>query len=459
MTDGPEGGSEQPATVRYSKRAVETTKKFTLLDVALIVVLTLVGFALRVVGVGQPAKMYFDEIYYVDAADKLWSGKPDPNSVHPPLGKWLIGLGVHGADQLMPKSTPQPFKWRIASVIAGTLCIGITYALGLLLFNYSRTAAGLAGLFVATEHLHIATSRIAMLDPFLALFCLLGIWGALKYFLGGHERWAVMSAFTLGLATGCKWSGLFTAFGCFVAGWWIDRKELTRDRTQRYFFWLLLLLPLAYFLCYLHLFLSDGFHLETFSKIFNQGERMVEFRYDTKQFTHRYLSYFWSWPLVLNPIWLFFDENKDTNTIKAICAMGMPLFWWGFTVLLLERTYTSFRTKDVVTGALVILWFCQWLPWAVSTTGGFFYYMLTQVPIMALLVGKLVADLLDFDDALREGSWRGWFLLFIYFLGFAVYLPFAVAKPTSRQYFNAVFFSEWITGNPDATKKPASKTK
>lgn len=459
MSDGPT--ADMPSTVRFSKRTVEVKKTFSLLDLILILGLMFLGLGLRVWQVGQPAKLYFDEIYYVDAAEKLWAGKPDPNSVHPPLGKWLIGLGVEAGDRFLPASTSQPFKWRLASVVAGTLSIGIVYALGLVLFNYNRTAAGLAGFFMATEHLHLASSRIAMLDPFLALFCLLGIYGALKYFLGGHERWSVMSALSLGLATGCKWSGLFTAFGCLVAGYWLDRRELTRDRTQRYLLWLILLVPLGFFGSYAHLFLADGFHLDTFKTIFGQGERMVEFRYDSNQFTHRYLSYFWSWPLVLNPIWLFFDENKDTSTIKAICAMGNPVFWWGFTLLLLERTYTGLRAKDPqtgaprdpVTGALVLLWFCQWLPWCVSTTGGFFYYMLTEVPIMCLLVGKLIADLLNFQDALGEGRWRGWLLLAVYMIGFVMYLPFATAQPTSRAYFNKVFFSEWITGNPEATKK------
>jgi dolichyl-phosphate-mannose-protein mannosyltransferase len=458
MSDRPPT-SELP-TVRFSKRAVEVKKSFSLLDAVLVVVLMLLAFGLRVWQVEKPAKMYFDEIYYVDAADKLWAGQPDPNSVHPPLGKWLIALGVAAGDHLLPETTSQPFKWRLASVVVGTLSVGLVYALALALFNHNRTAAGLAGFFMATEHLHLVTSRIAMLDPFLAFFCLLGIYGALRYFLGGHERWSVLSAFSLGLATGCKWSGLFTAFGCLMAGYWLDRKELTRERTQRYFLWLVLLVPLGFFLTYTHLFLADGFHLETFKTIFGQGERMVEFRYDPKQFTHRYLSYFWSWPLVLNPIWLFFDENKDTNTIRAICAMGNPVFWWGFTLLLLERTYSAFRQKDPesgapadpVTGALVILWVCQWLPWCISTTGGFFYYMLTEVPIMCLLVGKLVADLLNFEDALGEGRWRGWLLLAVYLVGFLVYLPFATAQPASRPYFNRVFFSEWITGHPDATK-------
>lgn len=450
MTEGPEA-----ATVRYTRREVETRKGITPRDVILALALMLLGFGLRMWDVGQPAKMYFDEIYYVDAADKLWAGKPDPNSVHPPLGKWLIGLGIRAGDAVLPKTASQPMKWRLASVISGTLSIGIVYALGLLLFNYNRTAAAFAAFIMATEHLHLASSRIAMLDPMLAFFCLLGMWMALVYFMGGHEWWAVGSAFVLGLATGIKWSGLFTAFGCLCAGYWIQRRAVSREKTVRYFFWLVLLLSLGFLCTYAHLFLSDGWG--AFAKMFGQAERMREFRYDEKQFTHRYLSYFWSWPLVLNPIWLFFEENKGSRSLEAICAMGVPTFWWGFTLLLVERAYSAFKTKDAVTGALVILWICQWLPWCVSTTGGFFYYMLTEVPIMALLVGKLLADLLNFSDALGEGRWRGWLLLAVYLVGFAVYLPFALGKPTPRAYFNTVFFSTWVEGNKDAIKAAETK--
>ncbi len=449
------------ATVPFSRRPPEMKRHLSLLDLFLVFIVVSLGFVLRVHNVGQPTKMYFDEIYYVDAADKLWSGKMDPNSVHPPLGKWLIGLGIKTVDAAGGKTMGQPFKWRFGSVLAGTAIVGLTYGLGLLLFNYNRTVATLAGLFVATDHLHLSCSRIAMLDPYLAFFCLLGIWGALKYFLGGHERWALFSAFVLGLATGCKWSGLFTAFGCFMAGWWIDRQALTRERTQRYFFWLLLLVPAGFFLTYLHLFIADGASFDDLKTIFGQSERMVKFRADSKQFTHQYISHFWSWPLMLQPIWLLFDETKSNNTVNAICAMGSPVFWWGFLLLLVERTIHVIRTAlpkdnaghvesrpDPVVGALIILYFCQWLPWAVSFTGGFFYYMLTEVPIMALLVGKFLADLLNFDDALGEGRWRGWVLIGLLAASAMIYYPFAVGRTTPRPYFEKVFFSnQWIVGS------------
>lgn len=453
---------EQP-TVPFSRRQAELRKGFSARDLLLLFLVVGFGFLLRLHDIGQPAKMYFDEIYYVDAADKLWSGQMDPNSVHPPLGKWLIGLGIRAVDVAGGEDVSQPFKWRFGSLVTGTAMVAMTYGLGLLLFNYNRTAATLAGLLVATDHLHLVNSRIAMLDPYVAFFCLLGIWGAFKYFLGGSEWWAVFSAFTLGLATGCKWSGLFTAFGCFMAGWWMSRSAPTSERIQRYFFWLVLLVPIGFFLTYLHLFIADGPSLDDFKTIFGQSERMVKFRADSKQFTHQYISSFWTWPLMLQPIWLLFDENKANGTVNAICAMGSPLFWWGFLLLALERTVYvirahrakdkdsfagSTRMHDSIIGALLILYLCQWLPWAVSFTGGFFYYMLTEVPIMALLVGKFLADLLNFEDALGVGRWRGWVILGLLAASAMVYYPFAVGRTTPRTYFETVFVSnQWVVGS------------
>lgn len=415
--------------------------RWQLQDTGWLLALCLLALVLRLWNVTQPPEMFFDEVYYVDAAQKLWAGEPDPNSVHPPLAKWLIGLGM----EVAPEDMGEPFGWRLGSVVAGVLMVCATYSMALMLFSYNRVAAVAAGVFVATEHLHLSMSRIAMLDPYLALFALLGAWWSLAYFLGGHERWAVLGAISLGLATGCKWSGLLTAFGCFLAAVFLDRyRNFDYVRSTRYFFWCLLLMPLAFFACYTHLFLLEGFEIETFKTIFSQQERMVKFRYDAKQFVHGYKSYFWDWPLVLRPIWLHYEQ--EGSQVQGVCSLGVWTTWWFFTVLLLERAYTGLiKQRDLIGGALVLLWFGQWLPWAASSTGGFFYYMLPQVPIMACLMGKLFADLANFDDVLGEGRWRAWTLAGVYFTGFVLYYPFVAAFLTTRQYFDLLFFlPRWI---------------
>lgn len=403
----------------------------------------LLALGLRFWNVAEPQKLFFDEIYYVDAAEKLWSGESDPNSVHPPLGKWLIGAGMETVERIGGSEVEPAYGWRLASVLAGVLMVGATYSFSLTLFAYNRPAAFAAAFVVATEHLHLSMTRIAMLDPFLALFCLLGAWWSFAYFMGAHERWAVLGALSLGLATGCKWSGLLTAFGCFLACLYLDRyRNFDYVKSQRYFFWLLLLVPLGFFLCYLHLFLTEGWG--AFQTIFAQADRMIEFRKDSEQFTHGYLSYFWQWPLVLRPIWLFFEQTGAR--VQGICALGVWPIWWLFTILLLERSLTCLiGRKDLVSGALILLWLGQWLPWLASTTGGFFYYMLPEVPIMACLLGKWFADLANFDDLLGEGRWRAWLLAGVYVVGFLLYYPFVSAMDVSRSYFDLLFvLPGWI---------------
>ena len=440
-------------TVEF-KRPSDQPKHWSLRDTGLLILLMVLGLGLRLWNVTNPAEKYFDEIYYVDAGEKLWSGQPDPNSVHPPLGKWMIALGIEGSKAVLGPDVNEMFSWRIASVLAGTLMVGVVYCFGLMLFEHNPIAAAAAATVIATEHLHLSMSRIAMLDPFLALFCLIGAWWSFAYFMGGHERWGVLGAFSLGLATGCKWSGLLTAFGCFLAVLYLDYNRRQGDfgreydydftRSQRYFFWLLLLIPLGFFLTYFHLFRLEGLELDTFKKIFSQGDRMVRFRYNTEEFTHNYKSQFWEWPLVLRPIWLYYKQIA--GQVIGVCSLGVWTTWWAFTALLIARTVRCFLQRtDFVTGALILLWLGQWLPWCISTTGGFFYYMLPEIPIMALMLGKWFSDLYRPDDALGEERWRAWLLAAVYLVGFALYYPFAAGLSVPNSYFRALFFlPEWI---------------
>ena len=431
------------ATVPYRRPADEAVEKWTIRDFLNVTLLMALATLLRAWNIDFPSKKFFDEIYYVDAAQKLWAGGLDPNSVHPPLAKWLIGLGIWISEPIFGSNITEEFGWRLGSLIAGVLMVGATYGLSLTLFNYNRLAASFAGLFIATEHLHITMSRVTMLDPYLALFCLLGAWSSLHHFLGGHEIWAVLGAFTLGLATGCKWSGLFTAFACMVCILWLDRYAVDHSRSVRYAFWLILLLPLGFFLSYTHLFYQHGLEFETIKEIFGQGERMVKFRADEEQFTHNYISYFWQWPLVFRPIWLLYDQ--DNGMVHGICSVGMLFFWVGFFALLCERATAALRLNDKMAGVLVILWVCQWLPWCVSLTGGFFYYMLTEVPIMACLVGKYVSDLYAPHDALGESRWKAWLVLGLVLIPAAFYYPFAVGFEVPKWYFRLLFFNRfWV---------------
>jgi len=226
---------------------------------------TAVAAATRLVGLGHPDTLVFDETYYVKDAYTLsqlgyegsWPAEAnaafnagDPSGflraaafvAHPPVGKWIIaaGLAVFGADN--------PVGWRISVALAGILLVVLTMAIAHLLFARPVLTV-IAGGLLAIDGNAIVMSRVALLDTLLALFALLGVlfvlrdreyfrrrldarvaargtggWGTDGWGTGGWgpvvawRPWLLAAAVAFGLATGVKWSGAYflAVFGVYV---------------------------------------------------------------------------------------------------------------------------------------------------------------------------------------------------------------------------------------------------
>ncbi len=224
---------------------------------------TLLAGFLRLVHLGRPHAFLFDETYYakdawslwhhgyvtgyVDGANEkilagnlrgLWTDSPSM-IVHPEVGKWLIGLGEHlfGMD---------PFGWRVASAVVGTLMVAVMVRLARRLTG-STLLGGVAGLLMCFDGLQLVLSRLALLDIFLAFFllcatsCLIADrdWGRrqmARLVPGGYRPtaadwgpvrglwwrpWRLAAGVMFGLSLGTKWNALYllAAFGVLVWLW------------------------------------------------------------------------------------------------------------------------------------------------------------------------------------------------------------------------------------------------
>ncbi|VXB68927.1 dolichyl-phosphate-mannose--protein mannosyltransferase [Pseudoclavibacter sp. 8L] len=152
-------------------------------------VVTLLAAVLRFWNLGGAHFLIFDETFYVKDAWTLlnlgyeaeWPENPndafnagDPNGyttdpsyvVHPPLGKYLIGLGmlVFGADN--------PFGWRFAVALLGTLAVPLLWVIAKKLFRSPVLATIGAGMLTIDGHA-IVMSRVGILDGILMFFVLL----------------------------------------------------------------------------------------------------------------------------------------------------------------------------------------------------------------------------------------------------------------------------------------------
>jgi dolichyl-phosphate-mannose--protein O-mannosyl transferase len=180
-------------------------------------------------------------------------------------------------------------------------------------------------------------------------------------------------------------------------------------------------------------------------------KRTFKFHY-TEKFTHPYLSQMWQWPIVHRPIWYEWTKDPTTGLLRGIVAIGSLLFWWSFIPVLLDMLYRGFKDKD----NRVIFILCGYLPlylfWLSSFStfqglhfkGGFFYYMMPNVPFMALGLTETLNDLRD--------SKIGIVSIVIYCAGLAAFLaffyPILAGIPVSQQYFDYLMklniFKNWI---------------
>jgi len=221
----------------------------------------------RLVGLGNPHLLIFDETYYVKEGWSTWqlgyegewaeganerfeAGDPGALSteadyvVHPPLGKWIIGMAmaVFGMGD--------PFWWRLPSALAGIALVGLTYAVARGLLR-SVAFASLAGFWMAIDGFAIVMSRTALLDGILAVFVLAGAGALLLDRRGSPARtvralaarrgrfgaalwnrpWIIVAGVLLGAGCATKWSG-----GAFLAlfGLWIVVMEALDRRRAGY---------------------------------------------------------------------------------------------------------------------------------------------------------------------------------------------------------------------------------
>lgn len=364
----------------------------------------LLAAAVRFINIGYPSdSLIFDEVYYVkDAASQLIFGFPTTwpndieyqfgsdvlarmssdalNVVHPPLGKWLIGVGmlIFGAESSI--------GWRFSVALFGTLSVGV---LMLLTHKLTRSlwVASLAGFMLAIEGVSVVMSRVGLLDGFLAFFALLGVlfmafdhdWVTHRWLGFMRHRntspsdvgpmlwwrpWLMAAAVSFGCASAVKWSGLYF-FAVFMA-LTVIRDAVIRKRLElrlwalislvrQSLITLVLTLPfliLTYLASWTGWIVTSGGYNRSWaldngvasswawlpdwvpSLIFYHQDMYTW--HSTLQAAHPYLAHPLTWSLALRPTSMLFesavfgDEGCPfTQCATAISPIPNVLIWWG----------------------------------------------------------------------------------------------------------------------------------
>ena len=411
-------------------------------------IIFIVAHVVLLLGITAPDKLYFDEVHYVPAARQMLlpvREGPILNPMHPPLAKEIIALSIKAFGD-------GPLGWRYPAALFGALALVGVYLGGLALFASQQRAIA-AVLLAFFNQMLFVQSRIAMLDIFALAFGLF----AIAAFVHGFRQPRPQSAFALaglfaGLATACKWSGLFVLATCIaivavillMQGWrtrfadanaedWY-RPELWPDFRVPHFMVCFVLIPAT---VYLATFVP--LYGLSFTDIMEAQRRIFADNTTTAIAGHTYMSARPPRPLLVRPVWYLFEKVGD-DRFAAIVFLGNPLVLWPalIAMIIALRVWFVGRSRDAF---LVLAFYLgPYLAWALlpRTLGFIYYYLPAATTASFVLVYALT----------RKGAprWLLWTFVAVGCAGFVAMLPVTAAViETSMATFNRLMlFQGWI---------------
>ncbi|MCM3656390.1 phospholipid carrier-dependent glycosyltransferase [Agromyces mediolanus] len=439
---------------------------------------TLLAAVLRFWNLGHPQALVFDETYYVKDAwtllqhgyESTWPDGADADFaagdtdvygdaasyvVHPPLGKWMIALGMaaFGADSA--------FWWRASTALAGTVAVFLLTLAGRRLFG-STMLAVIAGLLFAVDGNAIVMSRVALLDNWLMLFALLGFWfvlldrdwtarrleqrvGAAR--AAGRDPhygpvvwarpWVIAAGAAFGAAAAVKWSGAWfvAAFGIYLvivdavarrrAGLPLWASGAVLKQAPATF---LLLVPIAvgvYLASWTGWFVTSGGYDRHWAETAGNAAtgwlswvplplqslwhfHQSAYTYHVGVHTpHPWQANPLTWLFMIRPTNMYYADSAgcgDGGCTESIIGLGNPLIWWAAAISAGYLVYRLIRRREWAVGAILVGLAAGYLPWlAYLDRTVFQFYSIAFEPFLLLGLTFVIGLILGHRG---DPSWR-----------------------------------------------------
>ncbi|MEU1162756.1 phospholipid carrier-dependent glycosyltransferase [Streptomyces sp. NPDC005921] len=443
---------------------------------------TLMAGVLRFWNLGSPKAVIFDETYYAKDAWALvhrgFEVNWDKNAndlilqanghvavpadaayvVHPPVGKYVIGLGelIFGFN---------PFGWRFMTALLGTLSVLLLCRIGRRIFR-STFLGCLAGGLMAVDGLAFVMSRTSLLDGVL-MFFVLAAFGCLVIdrdrsrerlaaalppdadgrvrpdarvadtFRFGWRPWRWAAGLLLGLAIGTKWNGLYIlAAFCLMALLWDVGARKVAGAAHPYKAVLahdtgitfLATVPVAiavYLTSWIGWILSPtdgtGGYFRNWAATDGRGgswtflpdwlRSLWHYEHEVYLFhvglssPHTYMSNPWSWLVLGRPVSYFYESpspgadgcpsDAGEKCAREVLAIGTPLLWWAACFAILYVLWRWAFRRDWRAGAIACGIAAGYLPWFMYQERTIFlFYAVVFVPFLCLAVAMMIGAII-----------------------------------------------------------------
>jgi dolichyl-phosphate-mannose-protein mannosyltransferase len=392
-----------------------------------------IGWFARVYQLGFPPRLIWDEIFFPVYARNYLNGVPFFD-LHPPLGKFIIAAGIALVGDT-------PVGWRIMPSLFGCAMVPLAAALGWYYFK-ERAGALLLGTFIACETMLIVYSRTGLMDGILVFFVLATFLAAVLVKQRQQVLWPMV---LLGLTVAVKWA----AFPLAVpVGYVLWRKGFLKP-----FLWTLWVPVLVYLSV---VFVGQVANPTGASSAFNDNNPFTNvFRWHrqalvnvSKAVPNEQASPWWSWPLMIRPILLFY-QNYGAGNVATVFAIGNPLVWWSSTCAMLagivelwwRRAVRGTPIAEHPLMPIALGYVCLMLPWLPGTRIPFVYNYLPMYPFAILALVYWLCRLW------RYRSWGAWVVVAFAALVVTValyFLPLTMGQPTSFETLQQhIWFGSW----------------
>ena len=372
--------------VQQNKPQVERSARVAWL---VAVLLALGSFVLFAWNITRPAEPYFDETHYVAAARALLERLGPVNIEHPLFAKTMIAAGMllFGNDSL---------GWRLPNALFAAIAVAALFWVALLLLRDLK-AAILAALLLVFNQTHFIQARIAMLEMPMTAMILIGGGCFLQAREAGPgaRRWEYLGAIALGLAIGAKWLAVpYAALFLGAAGW---AKLHARKHDPAFVAGhviadvgkLGLVMLAAYFVTFWPAFFYARNPM-TLNQLIGFQSEMLRSQSGNLA-PHPYQSAWWTWPLMLRPVWYLFA--KSANNYEAVLLIGNPVVYWGGLAVVLAWASGWMKQRTPQLNAMAGLWAFSIGIWAlIPKRIGFFYYYNLSAVVLCLVIAAFFAS-------------------------------------------------------------------
>jgi dolichyl-phosphate-mannose-protein mannosyltransferase len=455
---------------------------------------------LRLIGLEHPRGKIFDEVYYAtEGHDLLTHGvewNPTTNTgnfvVHPPLGKWLIGLGekMFGYHE---------FGWRIMPMVVGTLSILILIRVTRRMFR--STVLGLAaGLLMSLDGMEFVLSRTALLDIFL-MFFILAAFGCLVMDRDSRRRrwlraleagldpsragragrprtswresipwWRLAGAVMIGCAMSVKWSALWyiILYVGLIVFWEVGLRRSAgvarpwRDTLLDETGWVIafgLVLTGVYLASWTGWLLTDAGYDRHYLQatghhevpILGALQNLVHYHYDALHFhfgldaPHTYQSWPWQWLLLGRPVAFYYSNAAGCggpSCSAEVLLLGTPLLWWSFLPALVGVAGYGIARRDWRAIAIFLGAFAGIAPWFLNEFSHrtmFYFYSLPSLPFMIMAVLYIFGALIHGPK--RATFWSPYGRM----IGTGLLAAYLLAVGRNFMYFYPLYVGQKIT--------------